>query len=259
MIFALPTGTVHIWLAHSDAITDANLWRAYEAQLSEMERTRLAKIVDQTTAQEFVLGRALLRHALSHHSTNVDVNRWSFTPDHHGKLVVSAPSSSTFEISLTHSRGAVSVAVACESVVGVDIESLIRKMSYRELARTICSRRERQWLSRLEPDCRSKGFIALWTLKEAYAKAKGLGLGMDFDKIEFEITFQSPWKIIFQAPGEDPNVWSFWHFASPSDFLLAVALKQNSTIKKPTIRVREAIPFLMTSDARIAITGITGR
>jgi 4'-phosphopantetheinyl transferase len=58
--------------------------------------------------------------------------------------------------------------------VGVDVELI--EANAPEPAWNILHPRERDWLSKQNPDERVESFLALWCAKEAYLKAIGLGL-----------------------------------------------------------------------------------
>ncbi|SMF97513.1 4'-phosphopantetheinyl transferase superfamily protein, partial [Methylomagnum ishizawai] len=62
---------------------------------------------------------------------------------------------------------------------GVDAECLERSPDALALAERFCSAREAAWLGSLPPEARQGEFLRLWTLKEAVAKATGLGLHLD--------------------------------------------------------------------------------
>ena len=79
--------------------------------------------------------------------------------------------------SLTHTAGAVAVAVAAEGKVGVDVEVLTRDIDPRDGFRRFFTDAEWTWIHQAETTAR---FLRLWTLKEAWSKAIGLGLGADF-------------------------------------------------------------------------------
>ncbi|EAU84574.2 hypothetical protein CC1G_00093 [Coprinopsis cinerea okayama7 len=55
-------------------------------------------------------------------------------------------------------------------------------------------------------------FFWMWTLKEAYTKALGLGLGFDFSRVEFDVV-QKEVKI----DGQAPKGWRFTMFTIPDD------------------------------------------
>jgi 4'-phosphopantetheinyl transferase len=80
------------------------------------------------------------------------------------------------EISLSHSGCWVVAAVAWRPV-GVDVEKLTRDPLVPGVLRRVCSPRELDRLERLSPERRSAAFLRVWTRKEAYGKASGLGMG----------------------------------------------------------------------------------
>ncbi len=80
---------------------------------------------------------------------------------------------------ISHSRGLVAVAVA-DAPVGVDVECE-RKVSGR-LAPRILSEREQRYLSKTGG---AMGLLQLWTLKESYGKALGVGIAYPLSGVEF--------------------------------------------------------------------------
>ncbi|CDO74018.1 hypothetical protein BN946_scf185043.g67 [Trametes cinnabarina] len=50
-------------------------------------------------------------------------------------------------------------------------------------------------------------FFLIWTLKEAYTKALGLGLGFDFGRIEYDVPND-----VVRIDGEAPRGWEFTRF-----------------------------------------------
>ncbi|MFE9441196.1 4'-phosphopantetheinyl transferase family protein [Streptomyces sp. NPDC006602] len=84
-------------------------------------------------------------------------------------------------ISLSHTAGLVLVGLCHGGRIGVDAERADRRLPAADtLCRHHCSPEERAWLASL-PDAEREGeLVRLWTLKEAYAKAVGLGMSLDF-------------------------------------------------------------------------------
>ena len=73
------------------------------------------------------------------------------------------------------SRGLAAAAVTAIGQVGVDLEP-VRPVAALVLARRWFPAPEAAWLAQLPPGQRDAAFLALWTQKEAIAKALGTGL-----------------------------------------------------------------------------------
>ena len=102
--------------------------------------------------------------------------------------------------------------------VGVDVESLARAEEIVPLAARVFSAAERAQLDALPAAERPDRALSLWTLKEAYIKARGMGLSLPLQEISF--LFDGPNAdgsdaIRFEvAPGvdDDPGRWRFCRF-----------------------------------------------
>jgi len=97
--------------------------------------------------------------------------------------------------------------------VGVDVESFARADGIVPLAVRVFSTAERAQLDALPAAERPSRALSLWTLKEAYIKARGMGLSLPLQGISF--LFNGPQTIRFEvAPGvdEDPQRWRFCRF-----------------------------------------------
>ncbi|WP_217995130.1 4'-phosphopantetheinyl transferase family protein, partial [Methylogaea oryzae] len=86
--------------------------------------------------------------------------------------------------------------------IGVDAECLNRSQASRSLANRFFSSREARWLDSQPPSRVDSEFLRLWTLKEAVAKAAGLGFGLDFQAFHCTI---DPLSVCFDAPDWGPS------------------------------------------------------
>ena len=93
--------------------------------------------------------------------------------------------------SLTHTRGLVACAVTRGHAVGIDVEGIRPVPSAQHIADTRMTASEAASLASCAPEDLETRFLELWTLKEAYSKALGLGLQLPLDSRAFGFTGSS--------------------------------------------------------------------
>lgn len=85
--------------------------------------------------------------------------------------------------SISHSANLVLCGLARSGRLGVDVERIRPRRDWDGLARVALHPVEREELGLLPENLRWTGFYRAWTMKEALAKALGIGLGLPFDRI----------------------------------------------------------------------------
>jgi 4'-phosphopantetheinyl transferase len=137
------------------------------------ERQRASELAGSARAR-FVVGRLLARRLVSGHAS-VHPAAVVLDVDPRGRpVVVGVP----LFVSIAHGGGYV-MAAAASRPIGVDVEELTGAARHAGLERRVCSDRELRRLERIgDVAARRRGFMSIWTRKEAYGKA--LGVGLDF-------------------------------------------------------------------------------
>src|SRR6185503_2047144 len=82
-------------------------------------------------------------------------------------------------------RGMLACLVSLTASAAVDVEHIVHTDDLAHVAEAVLARREREALGRLAGSDWTERFFDYWTLKEAYAKARGEGLGLPFGDIGF--------------------------------------------------------------------------
>jgi 4'-phosphopantetheinyl transferase len=93
---------------------------------------------------------------------------------------------SAFRVSLAHSGEVALVAIASSREVGVDVELLRVGTESWSLSSHALTHGEQARLEALPDSRRSRGFLSMWTRKEALLKAVGVGLALDPRLIELD-------------------------------------------------------------------------
>ncbi|MFI6345324.1 4'-phosphopantetheinyl transferase family protein [Streptomyces sp. NPDC050560] len=90
------------------------------------------------------------------------------------------------QISLSHTDDLLLVGLATGGVIGVDAELSDRSMYGPGLGRHLCTPHEVELIEDMPRDDRDPALVRLWTLKEAYSKAIGLGMQFRFTDFGFD-------------------------------------------------------------------------
>ncbi len=191
--------------------------------LPDEECARHARFGDEGAAGEFLCGRALLRAVLSTWAP-VDRREWRFSLNAHGRPGIAAPSS-PLHFNLSHTRGMVVLALGPDPSVGVDVERLDRSVRPMEVADRFFSPLEVEGLRALPTERHRDRFLALWTLKEAYIKARGMGLALPLRDFSFSPD-EAPPRVRFEPSlHDDEDRWRFERVDLDSGHRVAVAAR----------------------------------
>ncbi len=236
----LSQGNVHIWQATIDC-SGPWLSRAYYSRiLSASEVENYGGFVDLQAGREYLLGRIMMRTVLSTYFPHLSAREWHFAFNNHGKPYVrQSARRDGLEFSLSHSGGAVVLALTIGAEIGIDLEAHTKTIDIMSLATDVFSRAEILSLKALGPALARQCFFKFWTLKEAYIKARGLGLALPLDQFTFRICDGPPVddniSITFASGIHDePNRWWF----SIREFCghpMALAVKRDGTAEQVLI------------------------
>lgn len=141
------------------------------AWLTATEAARLASFGTTARRDTFLAGRWLARLAVQHWLTSAELP--ALTVADSGACHVVGRES--LFVSISHSAGSVACAVAAVPV-GVDLESLARPRDHLAIAGAVHCSAQCEQLALLSPETRALPFLQLWTLKEAWLKARERGL-----------------------------------------------------------------------------------
>jgi 4'-phosphopantetheinyl transferase len=204
---------------------------AFEANLgllSSAERWRAERFVHERDRRAYVAAHALLRRSLSMHA-HVAPGDWMFTEGPYGKPSIASEHelAQPLSFSLTHTDGCVACAVALGAEVGLDVECLDSAIDELDIARQYFGKAEIADLRRRIDGDRRERFAELWTLKEAYLKAIGVGLSGSLSAIEFGIDDRRH----VTCDQRIAERWHFQLFAPTPRHRLAVAVSTQSAIR----------------------------
>lgn len=176
----LVPGVCHVWWARPDDVHPL-----HDALLAPADLLRRAQLRQPADRQRLTAAAAVLRTVLSAHigvpPARVEIDRsCPGCGGQHGK-----PRLPGLHVSVSHSAGAVAVAVGRDGPIGIDVEQIGRHdpAELERLADQVLAPQERAELARLAGRFRARGFTTYWTRKEALVKATGEGLDAPLDSV----------------------------------------------------------------------------
>lgn len=177
--------------------------------LDTLERERFDRYVHDENRLEYLAGRVMAKMRIAA-ALQIDPTSVRFWRNEYGRLEVSNISrSESVRFSISHTRGCAACAVSLEVDVGLDVENTGRDIRFLPISPKCMSDREMSDLrDRRGADLQSR-FARYWTLKEAYSKAVGWGLGIAFDRISFDLDRSHCPSVTFCELDDDPCRWTF--------------------------------------------------
>lgn len=217
---------IDLWLLRCDE-HDGRLVAACEKLLDAAELDQAGRYVRRSDQHSFVLRRALLRCALSRRLSRPP-GSWPLGSNPHHKPVLSECMDVAF--SITHDVTWSAVAVGQMMDLGIDIEGRSSPASITEVAERFCTADEHARFSSLSEPGRALRALELWTLKESYVKALGVGLSMPLTSFGFDLN-DGP----RVGTTHIPAPWQFWQGRFGADRLLAICA--GTTQRRLRVRV----------------------
>lgn len=201
---------IHVWWALTSGIRALNATAVLEAWLGDDETARYRRIRRAEDRELFLFTRAALRHALSQYA-DVPPGGWRFATAESGRPELATPFDELgLRFSVSHTPGLVACLVSHTVSGGVDVERVGRVADVSKPAAVVCSKMEREELAGLAREAARTRFYELWTLKEAYAKARGGGLRLPLSHVTFRGGGIDPVSVCFDSPADDaPARWQF--------------------------------------------------
>jgi 4'-phosphopantetheinyl transferase len=205
------------------------------ALMTGEERVRASRYRHDGDRLMFALGRLMAR-SLVGRALGVAPSAWPWREGRHGRPEI-GDDGTDLHFNLSHSAGVVICAIARGRAIGVDVEHLARRSPDPAMVPRYCSPAE-------VADVRARGvgwqdrFLTYWTLKEAYLKARGVGISLPLADISFRVDDAGAADIGFEGSlaGTDSR-WAF-HLWQPADRHLAAVAADMADGVRPAITVQ---------------------
>jgi 4'-phosphopantetheinyl transferase len=217
-------GQIDLWVAGCDAADERA--EQYRTLLTDYEKDGEYRFHFERDRRRYLTTRVLIRTVLSRYSATPPT-AWRFHANRYGRPEIAndgdAERSLSFNVS--HTSDVILMAVTRDNVVGVDIESVNRAPEALDIAERFFSSDEVEALRALPAPLQYDRFFELWTLKEAYIKARGMGLSIPLDSFSFDLREDATIGFSVRARAGDTTAgWRFWQLRPFPGHVAAVCI-----------------------------------
>jgi 4'-phosphopantetheinyl transferase len=214
--------------------------RRYGRSLSAAELAQSEQIRSDRQRVQFVLTRGVLRSILSFYQSGIPPRAWAFETNAYGKPRVARGASGVPPLfNVSHADGLIAIALAESHEVGVDVERVTEARPAVQIADRFFSPVEAEQLRSLPLGQVASRFFDLWTLKEAFIKARGRGLSAPLAEVFFNFTAAGGLEFgVDPGSGERAEDWVFWRMTRPKTHRVALAIRMGAS-SMLSVRVRE--------------------
>jgi 4'-phosphopantetheinyl transferase len=216
--------SVHLWRVRLDGVgyQDERL----AALLSPEEQERAQRFLFGPHRQRFIRTHGIYRMILSKYS-GIDPARITFGVGARGKpFLVPAPNRLRFNLS--HSGDLMILGIAIDLELGVDVEVINHQLNWTQIAGNYFNDYEMAEIGRLPSKIEQlRAFYRVWTLKEAYLKARGDGLPGGLDQVVVNLESETQGLFLAFPGGEnEKHRWQAISFRPATGACGAVVAQQ---------------------------------
>ena len=219
----LESNEVHVWRA-SLTPSEARI-QVLKQTLAADELQRASRFHFPKDRNHFIVARGLLRAMLARYLL-CDPRSLSFSVNQYGKPSLTSASQHTpLYFNVSHSHEMALYAFTTLGEVGIDLEYINRNVEILELAGRFFSPREVAMLRTVPSQFQYEAFFNCWTRKEAYIKARGMGLSLDLQLFDVSLAPGMPATLLASREfGQDAARWSLYDLSPGLGYKAALAV-----------------------------------
>lgn len=249
---------VKLWLCANDDLAPAIAGVLATHWLDEHEQEIAGRFLFERDRRQYLVAHTLVRRALALEAGLAEAELVIFRSSR-GRPFLQPPDGGLprggpeLDFNLSHANGYNLLGVMRGQRIGVDVERLGRDAHALDTVVETFAPEEQQWVAKAAPGhSRDRRVLRLWTLKEAYSKARGLGLGLPFDEFSFDLAEDRGVKG-FRPPADDlAGRWRFVELEPVPDVLVAVAVQADDG-QEPVLQLHHGFPWGRAVPRRIAL------
>ncbi len=215
----LEQNQVHIWRVNIDNPT-LNLDDLFSDVLSDDERKRVDRLKSEKDKRRFIVSRGLLRENLGNY-IGTEPSDITFTYNKYGKPDLKPEhNQGNIKFNVSHSANLAIYAISQNREVGIDLEYIREVRTADKIIKRFFTQQETDFYYSQPEDKKKLAFFTLWTRKEAYSKARGMGIGLPSKEFDLNL---APTTVISTTDMKTESKWSLVDIEIDEDYLAALA------------------------------------
>jgi 4'-phosphopantetheinyl transferase len=232
---ALDGAGIHLW--HGSPQARRSLLPHLSALLSADEADRRARFHFEADRRDFAFARGMLRTLVAAY-LKTDPREVRFRYSEYGKpSLAPAGAEPDLQFNLSHTQGAVLLAICRQRAIGVDVERVREDFSPQEIATRFFSLSEQQALMRLPKAEQRPAFFHCWSRKEAFLKARGHGLSFPLEQFDVSIGVdETEVRLTTRPDPAEAQRWQILQAPAPEGYVAAVAVARPSGLAERRAR-----------------------
>lgn len=255
---------VKLWICPNEDLAPAMAGVLAAHWLDEHEREIAGRFLFERDRRQYLVAHTLVRRALALEAGIAEAEQVIWRSSR-GRPFLQLPDGglprggAELDFNLSHASGFNLLGIVRRRRIGVDVERLDRdEHALRTIVETFTPE-EQRWVAGAAPgQARDRRTIRLWTLKEAYSKARGLGLGLPFDEFSFELAEDGGVQG-FRPPADDRDGrWRFVELEPVPEVLAAVAVQDDGS-RDAVLLLHHGFPWGRAAPHRIVLPAPAGR
>jgi 4'-phosphopantetheinyl transferase len=240
---------VKLWLCPNDGLPPEVALLLATHWLDAQEQKTASRFLFERDRRQYLLAHTLVRRALALEAglAEAELVIWRSArgrPFLRPAAAGGPRGGSQLDFNLSHAGGYSLLGIVRRHRIGVDVERLEDRdeRAITTIVRTFAAP-EREWVARAaDGPARDRRALRVWTLKEAYSKARGLGLGLPFDAFAFTLDDERGVRA-FTPPADDTaRPWRFVELEPVPGVLVAVAVPADEA-QDPVVHLGYGFPW----------------
>ena len=216
---------VHVWTL-SRASVDDNMFCRLEYLLTPEELRKANRYLRLADRFRFIVSRGMLRVLLAQY-LELEPGDIAILTGKNGKPHVPHQGEGTrIGFNVSHSRDGIVYAFIEQGEIGIDVEHVGQLNDLDKIIPYVFSAQEMREFKSLPEDMKVEAFFTCWTRKEAYIKARGVGLSIPLQRINTSFLSASPQLICDSSSEGDDALWYVNNILTFPGYCTAVAVNR---------------------------------